>query len=59
MNKEELYKQSLNDLLRITVIFVEILRDKELTDVEERRIDYATKVVEDASRKQIYINKLP
>lgn len=58
LKKDELYKQSLQDLLRVVVILSEILEQKELTDEENNRINYGTKVLNDVTRIQKKINKI-
>lgn len=57
MTKDELYRQSLNDLLRAAVVLAEILEDKKLNRTEENRIAYSTKLIEDTIKRQKKINK--
>lgn len=56
--KEQLYNQSLSDLLRVVVVLSEILENKELTKEEENRINYGTKVIDNVAENQRIINKL-
>lgn len=56
--KEQLYNQSLSDLLRVVVVLSEILENKELTKEEETRINYGTKVIDNVAENQRIINKL-
>lgn len=58
MSREELYKQSLQDLLRVVVILSEILEKKEIDEEEQDRINYGTKVLKNVTEKQNIINNL-
>lgn len=58
MTQKELYNQSLLDLLRVVIVLHEILQNKELTEEENDRIKYGTKVIKNVTQTQKKINKL-
>lgn len=57
MNQKEINKQNLQDLLRVCVVLSELIAEKEVTEEEQERIDYCTKLLTTVTEKQKYINK--
>lgn len=57
MTKDELYCQSLTDLLRAAVVLSEILETKPLTRCDEQRIAYGVKLVEEVIKRQRKLTK--
>ncbi|MES2428246.1 MAG: hypothetical protein V4560_14800 [Bacteroidota bacterium] len=56
MTRDELYTQSLTDLLRAAIVLAEILENKQLTKVEENRIAYGTKLIDNVKERQLKLN---
>lgn len=56
MNQAEINKQNLQDLLRVCIVLGEILQEKEVTEDEQKRIDYCTKNLQTVLKKQLDIN---
>lgn len=52
LDKDEIYKQNMNDMNRIATVLSEILKEKELTPDDDRRINYCTKLMRDVREKQ-------
>lgn len=50
-DKETIHKQNLQDLIRVVAVLAEILEKKELTDEDDKRLDYTTKVVNNVKEK--------
>lgn len=58
LDKSELWKQNLQDLLRVAIVLSEILENKELTEEESNRINYGTKILKNVTEIQKRINTI-
>lgn len=57
MTRDELYCQSLSDLLRAAIVLAEVLETKRLTKEDEERIAYGAKLIDNVKDRQHKINK--
>ena len=58
LDKSELWKQNLQDLLRVAIVLSQILETKELTEEENNRISYGTKILKNVTEIQKRINTI-
>lgn len=56
-NEFDVNKQNLQDLLNVCVVLGQILQNKEVTQEEQERIDYCTKILLTVTEKQKFLNK--
>ena len=58
IDKEILYYQTLNDMATTINILKDILIEKELSDIDLKRIDYCKKVIRQVNEKVLIINEI-
>lgn len=56
MTKEEIYLQSLSDLAHANTLLISVLREKEVSEDEQKKIYYSLKLLSSVVETQKYLN---